>query len=138
MEKKSIIFIIGVITITAFLSGCITGTEVEEDESDDVFKSDVVNLTNYTINFDRDRLGEILKATVNGRIENKLNRMINVKIIVEFYDNNDNYINNVTYNIYGLRVKPNPGYTTTFTLTYSDKNVENIDYVKIYVNEIKG
>lgn len=137
MKKKLILVIVGIIIITAFLSGCITSTEVEDKNEKVFFTSDVTSLTNYTLSFTENNDGQIVKATVDGRVENKINRLINVKIVVEFYDNEDNYINNETYRIYGLRVKPNAGYTTTFTVTYSDINVDKISYTKIYANEIE-
>lgn len=135
MEKKVIGSIIAIIVTTAIFCGCIQGTEVE-DESDVFFESTVTNLINYSLNFNEDHNGNIVKATVDGKIENKIDRQININITIEYYDVEDNYIGSGNYRIFGLRTKPKAGSSTTFTTEYAGKNVDKISYIKFYVDEI--
>jgi len=136
MEKKIIGAIATSIMILAIFCGCIQGTEVE-DELEVHFQSSVTNLLNYTLNFNEDNNGNIVEAIVAGIIENKVDGQININIIVEFYDLEDNYIGKSNYRIFGLRAKPNPGSSTTFTVKYSGEGVNKVSYVKFYVNEIE-
>ena len=106
------------------------------NDYDIIFESDVVNLLNYTIEPTRDVNGNIVEVTVNGRIENIMDRILRIVVTAEFYDEKQNYIAEEDYRIYGLRVKPNTGYTTTFTIKYSEEKVDKIDYVKLHAEEI--
>ena len=133
-KNKYLALIILSLLIATFFCGCTSNSE--ELELDVFFKSSVTNLVNYTIDFNRDKDDKIVKATVSGIIENKIDRVININITVEFYDEEDNYINEVVYRIDGLRTPYNNGYQTTFSTSYSGENVDKISYVKIYADEI--
>ncbi len=138
MNKDALVkigLIITVLVISVF-SGC-TSTDVEEKDLDVFFKSEVVNLVNYTFNIDKNKQGKVYSATVTGRVENKVKRIIDIEITAEFYDEEGTLLIEKTYTIIGLRVKPNPGYTTTFEFIYNeDENVQRVNNVKLYAEEI--
>lgn len=126
-------FLIIIFIFTVFC-GC-QGTQVE-NEAFPIFSSEVVNLVNYSIDVKKDRDEKIVEVYVAGRIENIMDRPINITITVDFYDINDEFLGKKDYIITGLRVKPNPGYTTTFSITYNEDNSYKFNHVKISIMEI--
>ena len=135
MDKKLKGIFLTFIFIFTIFCGC-QGTQVE-NEFVPVFNSDVANLVNYSIDFKKDREQKIVEVYVTGIIENKINRQINIIISVDFYDVNNDFLGKKNYTITGLRVKPNPGYTTTFSITYNEENSYKFDHVEISATEIK-
>ena len=135
MRKDVISIIIGVILITTVFCGC-TGTEVESDYSS-IFKSDVTNLVNYTIEHAKNKAGNIYRVTVNGIIEISVERPLNVLVTTKFYGKNNEYIDEETYTIFGLGPNLAGTRSTTFTTSYEGGDASEIDNVKIYVDEIK-
>ncbi len=125
---------IAVITLTILFCGCL-GTEVEKKETNVFFESEVVNLLEHSLEFNRNNKKEINQVIVNGRIENKLNRKINVTINAEFYDKDDNYLGEKDFTIFGLRALDKPGDSTTFTITYEGEKTNLVHYSKLIVFE---
>ncbi len=139
MRKNALIKIVVIISVLviSMFSGCIQST-VNEQEFDVFFDSDVVNLVNYSFNLEKTKQGKIYSAEVIGRVENKLNRVIDIKITAEFHDKDNNILTEKEYTIIGLRPKPNPGHSTTFDILYDeDENVNIVDNVRLYANEIE-
>jgi hypothetical protein len=135
VRKKFLIIFFGLVITFELLCGC-QNTPIEENTYEYIFESDVVNLLNYSIDIKENKSGIKIKATIDGRIENIVDRNITVKIISEFYDKNDYLLGTGEYTIHGLRVKPKPGYSTTFTITYEEENVADIEYIKLIGTEI--
>ncbi len=128
MNKKNLALLTGSLFCTLILCGCQAGQV--EDKYSEVFQSDVVTLLNYTLEFERNRKDEIVTATAEGIISNSINRMVTVKVIAEFFDQNDVSLYSKSYTIRGLRSKGLPGSTTEFVITYSGQDkVKNVDYV---------
>jgi hypothetical protein len=124
--------VIGALTCVAVtLSGCQDSGSSREDYSN-IFESDVVKLVNFSMELEKDKFGVISKVMLNGRIENIVDRMINLNITAIFFDENDGILGDKVFTIYGLRNKPNPGYSTTFTIIYEEENVSKVDHVRIY------
>ena len=132
---KIIVSLVLVIFICLVFSGCLTGTEVDNNKLNVDFKSDIVNLLEYDLELVKNKENRIIRAIVTGTISNKLSRIIEVDIKSEFYDKNDNYIGEKTFTIIGLRSKNKPGDTTSFTITYEGENVYMVDYAKLYASE---
>jgi len=113
------------------LCGCL-GTKVEEKEYEEVvFKSDIVKLRESSLDLEKNKFGHITTAKVNCEVENTVSRMINVDITCKFYDRNNRLIEEKPYKIFGLRGKPEFGYSTTFTITYDDINASRVDHVRL-------
>ena len=115
MKKNVIVVIFGSILLISILCGC-TGTQVE-NEFENIFESDVTKLLEYDMEELKDREGRVGQVIVNGKIENIVDRKIDVKITARFYDINDNYLGESFFRIIGLRAKPNAGHSTTFSIT---------------------
>ena len=98
----------------------------------------MTNLQNYTLTYEKDRSGQINEAVVYGVIENTVDRQIDIIITAEFYDKDDVYIGDNFFKILGLRSKVNSniGYSTSFSISYLEKGVQNVDHVKIHAEEI--
>jgi len=135
-ETIKILFIlISTILLSTIFCGC-NSTEVENNKTDVDFESDVVNLLECNIEFTESRENIIVQAIVAGKIENKLDRILDVEIVSEFYDKDNSYLGQQKFTIIGLREKDNPGYATTFTITYNEKNSNMIDHIKLTAIEI--
>lgn len=134
MKKDLVVLLFGIVLITVIFCGC-QGSQVENNY-ETIFESDVVNLLNYTIESRTDNADNIVEVTVDGRIGNIVDRQLRIVVTAEFYDKNENYIGEEIYRIYGLRVKPNPGYSTTFTIKYNGEGVDMVDHVKLRAEEI--
>lgn len=134
MKKNVVAVIVGIFLISTAICGCQSG-QVKKDYVD-VFKSDVVNLINYTAEPTKNKEGIVVEMTVQGKIENILNRPIDITINASFYDKDNGYIGIGSYKIFGLRAKPSPGYSTTFTIIYSGVNVDKIEHIKLYAEEL--
>ena len=134
MIKDVIVVLSGLLIIlgTMVFCGCLS-TEVEDKDYEDVtLESDVIQLNEYSLDFEKNKNGDIIKATVNGIIENTRNKVLNVEITGRFYDENDAFLGEKTYTIFGLRIKPNPGYSTTFSIVYEEGNASRVDHVRLY------
>jgi hypothetical protein len=134
VKKNFALMIGGTVLIAMFFCGC-QSTQVENKYAA-IFESDIVNLLNYTIEPHMDNQGKIVEVYVNGLIENIVDRKLNIILTVEFYDEKGNYIAEETYRIIGLLIKPRNGHTTTFSIKYNGENVEIVDNVKIYAEEM--
>lgn len=133
MRKDVIVVSFVVILITSVFCGC-QSSQVKEDYKA-IFESDVVKLVNYTLETKKNKT-DIVQVIINGRIENTLDRMVNINIIAELYDKNNEYLGSSTFKILYLRPKPSPGYSTTFTIVYNEDNVDRLDYIKLRADEI--
>lgn len=129
MNKKIKVTLFLIVFILAIFCGC-QGAQVE-NEYVQVFDSDVVKLVNHSIDVKRDRDEKIVEVYITGRVENILDSQINITISVDFYDVNNEFLGKKDYTIIGLRVKPNPGYSTTFSITYNEDNSYKFDHIKI-------
>ena len=136
MNKKACIVMIGVLFGAFVLCGC-QASQVDTHQYDDIFHSSVVRLVNYTLNLERDHQTSIIvKASVNGRITNLKDQMMNVIISTSFYDKQNKLLGEKSYTILGLRAKGAPGSTTTFDITYDDKDtVAYVDHVTFLAME---
>ncbi len=136
VRKDLLAILITAILVSMIFCGC-QGTQVEKNDYDDIFESDIVTLTNYSMELDENKFGVTAKAVVSGRIENTLDRMVNVVITAKFFDNNDDFLGEKTLTIKGLKSKGNPSSstTTTFTITYEEENVAQIDHLKLQAVE---
>ena len=133
MKKELLTILILVMLLSLIFCGC-QSTQVERDDYDHVFESDIVTLTNYSMELNENKFGVVSEAIVNGRIENNLDRgdeKVNVVITAKFFDINDNLLGEKTFTIIGLRSKGKTGSSTTFTITYEEGNVAQIDHLKL-------
>ena len=108
MKKELLTILVLVILLSVIFCGC-QSTQVENKNYDDIFESDIVTLTNYSMELDENKFGVIAKAVVNGRIENTLDRMVNIVITAKFFDSNDDFLGEKTLTIKGLRSKGKTG-----------------------------
>jgi len=134
VRKGLLAILITAILVSMIFCGC-QGTQVEKNDYDDIFESDIVALTNYSMELDENKFGAIAKAVVNGRIENTLDRMVNIVITAKFFDSNDDFLGEKTLTIKGLGSKGKIGSSTTFTITYDKENVAQIDHLKLQAVE---
>jgi len=134
VRKDLLAILITAILVSMIFCGC-QGTQVEKNDYDDIFESDIVTLTNYSMELDENKFGVIAKAVVNGRIENTLDRMVNIVITAKFFDSNDDFLGEKTLTMLGLRSKGKTGSSTTFTITYEEENVAQIDHLKLQAVE---
>jgi hypothetical protein len=135
--KKELLTIIILVMLLSLICGC-QSTQVENNNYNYIFESDVVTLTNYSMELNENKLGVVTKAVVNGRIENALNRgdeTISVIITAKFFDSNDDLLGEKNFTIIGLRSKGKTGSSTTFTIIYEEENVAQIDHLKLYAVE---
>ena len=133
MRKDAFAVLAGLLMVLGAMAfcGCL-GTKVEEKDYEDiVFNSDIVLLRECSLDLEKNKFGHITTATVNGEIENTVSRMTNVDITCKFYDKNDELIEEKPYTIFGLRGKPELGYSTTFTIIYDDVNASRVDHVRL-------
>ena len=131
MKMRENVLIVVIIIMTPLLfCGCL-GTEVGDNVYVDIFESDVANLINYSVELQENKYGIIIKAIVNGRIENIVDRTVDLVITADFYDKNDVFLGETSYTIIGLRNKPKPGSSTTFTIVYDEENVVYADHAKL-------
>ena len=130
------LFVIGLLIVVSILCGCLGGTEVDES-LDKVIESNVVNLLSYEVSKRENRDRQVVEYTVEGVIENKLDRMINVSINAKFYDSNDNLIGEDIFKVNGLRSnsKSYNFRTTIFTVSFEGSSAKNIDYFRLHVDE---
>jgi len=133
MKKDIIAVLFGVILVTSIFCGCQSSQVKKNYQA--IFESDVVDLVNYTLETKKNKT-DVVQVTMNGRIENILDRMVSVKITADIYDKNNEYLGNSTFKILYLRPKPNPGYSTTFTIVYNEDNVDRLDHIKLRADEI--
>lgn len=137
MKKGLFPILVLTILLTAIFCGC-QSTQVKNNKYEDIFESDIVELTNYSMELDEDKFGVIAKVTISGRIENTLeigDGKLNVIITINFFDNNDNLLGEKNFTIIGLRSKGKTGSSTTFNIVYEEENVAQIDHLKIYAVE---
>ncbi len=140
MRKDLLAILITAILASMIFCGC-QGTQVEKNDYDDIFKSDIVTLTNYSMELNENKFGVIAKAVVNGRIENNRdlddpkNDTVNVVIIAKFFDSNDNLLGEKTFTIIGLRSKGKAGSSTTFVINYEEENAAQVDHLKLQAME---
>ena len=136
MRKDIVGGVVVILCITVALCGCQAG-QVNSNKYADVFQSDVVTLVNYTLNLQKDKSNHVVEAAVDGKVQNLLNKMININITVDFYDKNNNLLGMRMYEIFGLRNKSAPGSSTTFSVIYDEMpNVAFVDHIKMRANEI--
>jgi len=136
MKKGIIVVLFGFVIMASIFRGCQSSQVKTEYNA--VFESDVVNLTNYTVETKKNKT-DIVEVTINGRIENNVDRVIDVKITAEFYDKNDKLLGNSTIIIRGLLPKGKPGSSTSFSppyLGYSGKNAASVDHFKLRAEEV--
>ena len=134
MRKDLLAILIATMMVLVIFCGC-QGTQVEKNDYDDIFESDIVILTNYSMELDENKFGVIAEAVVSGRIENTLDRIVNVTITAKFFDNDDDFLGEKTYTILGLRGAGKTGSSTTFTIIYDEENVDQIDNLKLQAVE---
>ncbi|MFH1101353.1 MAG: hypothetical protein V1726_04885 [Methanobacteriota archaeon] len=137
MEKKMIGGIVGIMFVVVALCGCQAGQVSNNYE--DIFQSNVVQLVNFSLELEKDRLNVITSATVNGRITSVVDRILNFEITASFYDKNNNLLGNKTIRIEGLQPMGKPGSSTSFPppyLSYTAADVSVVDHVKLYAYEI--
>ena len=133
--KKNIAILTTTVLFTILFCGCAT-TDVEENETNVFFESEIVDLLDYDIEFNKNNNNEVNLVIVTGRIQNKLDRQINTKIIGNFYDKEDKYLGEKEFTIIGLRGFDNVGDSTTFTINYEEDNANFVSYVKLTVEEL--
>ena len=135
MRKDAFAVLAGLLMVLGAMAfcGCLSTKVEEKDYEDIVFKSksNIVQLGECSLDLEKNKFGHITTATVNGEIENTVSRMINVYITCKFYDKNDEFIEEKPYKIFGLRGKPENGYSRTFTIIYDDVNASRVDHVRL-------
>jgi len=134
VRKDLLAILITAILVSMIFCGC-QSTQVERNDYDDIFESDIVTLTNYSMELNENKFGVIAKAIVNGRIENTLDRMVNVIITAKFFDSNDDFLGEKTFTILGLRSKGKTGSSTTFIINYEEENAAQVDHLKLQAIE---
>jgi len=134
VRKGLLAILITAILVSMIFCGC-QGTQVEKNDYDGIFESDIVTLNNYSMELDENKFGVIAKAVVSGRVENTLDRMVNIVITAKFFDNNDDFLGEKIFTIIGLRSKGKTGSSTTFTIIYDEENVAQIDHLKLQAVE---
>lgn len=138
MEKKGIGGVIFFMLVAVALCGCQAG-QVDNDSYSDFFESSVVQLVNFSLEFQKDKDGNIVDVTVNGRISNLLDKAVNIEITTDFFDKNNKLLGNSTIRIFGLQPKGTPGSSTNVPppyLNYKESDVSSVDHVKIRAYEI--
>lgn len=132
---KILVVIISIIFTLLMFCGC-TSTGLDDNKFDVDFKSDIANLLDYNIDYTKNKQNKITQATVTGTIKNKLDRPVDVKITIEFYDKNNNYLGEEKYTIEGLTEKDSIADTTTFTIVHKGDNTHLIDHAKLDITEL--
>jgi hypothetical protein len=136
MKRNIIAVLFGVILITSIFCGCQSSQVKKNYQA--IFESDVVDLVNYTLETKKNKT-DVVQVTINGRIENIVDRTINVKITADFYDINNKLLRESTITIRGLQKKGAPGSSTSFPppyLSYNGKDVAFVDHIKLRADEI--
>ena len=128
--KKVMIVSVIVLILTLIFCGC-TGTEVEENKTNVFFESELVDLLESNLEFNKNNNNEINQAIITGRIKNTQNRQLTIELKGEFFDKDNNYLGEETFTIVGLRKMGSPGDSTTFTITYEGKNTKFVDYARV-------
>ncbi len=133
MKKEVMIILMLLISCALCLSGC-QSSAVPENVSE-LMVSDVVRLTEYSLDITRNKQKEITRVEVEGRIESIIDRQIDLYVYTEFYDENDNLVSEYRYEIRGLRSSGNMGSSTTFSGFYSGAKASLVDHVKFRAEE---
>lgn len=135
MDKKLIILIILLLTILT--SGCQEEKTENNIIPDNIkLESDVVDLifADFIEHKDREKTNRI---EVQFLFKNIVNRIIDIKVYVEFYDKEDNLLN-TSYSKEGTYP---PGYYDEIlnplwsTILYDGDDADKVEYVKIVVKE---
>ena len=131
MKNGVNVILVAIIFLSTILIGC-TSNQNEDNNYEDIFESDVVNLLNYSINLNENKSGTIIEANIDGIIENNVDRIITVNITVEFYNSNDDLLGKDWYTIHDMPI----GYSTNFEIKYKEENVADFDNIKIQAIEM--
>lgn len=136
---NKIIFSISILTlfIITFLSGCQQqGTITDNNLNNVILESDLVELVYSIINFNKDDQNEIFSVEVQYRFRNIVNRNIEIKVFAEFYDIKDNLLaKEGPKEIYIPEGWTEQGTSPANIITYYGEDAEEVDYVKIIVEE---
>jgi len=136
MQKNLLVLGFLVILITSFISGCQEQEAVKTSNLEKIkFESELVELiySNITKHIDGE---EVLRAEVEYLFKNIAGRDINLTVFVEFYNINNEllYTGGPKY-INLLEGSTEHGISPTNTISYSGKNANEVDYVKIIASE---
>ena len=135
MKKGCLIFV--TIILIVFLTGCFeSSTEVEEDDNNIQFESDVVDLIYTKLNFVKDN-NIIIRTEIEFLLKNIAGRVLNLRIIGEFYDKDNNLL--YSDNTHTMDYMP-VDYEETELLaaniiSYSGEDASLVDHVKLTVIE---
>jgi len=139
MKKDAIkifVTIVTIVLVSLIFCGC-TSTEVEDNKFDVDFESDIVDLLECNIEY-KENKGDIIKeVTLSGVIQNKLDRIVNVKLTGLFYDKDDNYLGETSFWIEGLLEKDGLRDITTFEIIYKADNAKLVDHAKLSATEFE-
>jgi len=137
MKKGCIIFVGIVLFLSIFLAGCEEkATNVEDGFENIEFESNVTKLVYCKLNFVTDN-NVIIRAEVEYLLKNIVDRVLNLRIIAEFYDDD----NNLLYISEPHTLENMPiGYQESEILAsniikYNGDFAGIVDYVKLVVNE---
>ena len=134
MRKSLILIICLILIITTFLNGCQESESVKTNEKKEIFfESSIVELKDSDIIFHKDE-GIIIRVEVFYLFKNLLNEQVDLKIIVEFYDKDDNLLH-----IGGPKYIDLPplysevNISPANSIEFLGENVEFVDHVAIVV-----
>jgi len=138
---KKYLWIIGttLFLIVCILNGCLGpegGITVENPFEGITFDSSVVELVNASLGFIKEK-NVVQKAEVKYLFHNVADRYIEVKVIVEFYDKNDNLL--ITEGPKHISLPKGYRETTPYSpaniISYSGDKVSEVDHVRIIAEE---
>ena len=141
MKKINWILVCVVILFVGFLSGCQEqSTTTENNISNKIeLESDVVGLTYANIN-QHTAGSQTVQVDVEYLLKNIADRIINIEITAEFYDENNNliytggpkYMTNLPVGYAETNILP------VNIISYSGEDAYKIDHIKIIVEEYLG
>ena len=137
MQNKLSLFGVFFITLLICFSGCEEqgSTNAQNNYEEIVLESSVVELVNASLKLIKDQ-DDILRAEVQYLFHNIAGRDVQVKVKVEFYDENNNLLA-----VEGTKTINMPsdyseqGISPANIITYYGENVKQVDHVKIIAEE---
>jgi len=137
MKKVCIIFVVIVLFLSIFLAGCEEkATDVGNGFENILFESNVAKLAHGKVTFVKDN-NVIIRTEVEFLLKNIVDRVVNLRIIAEFYDNDNNllYISE-PHTIENMPIDYQESeILASNIIKYSGDFASIVDYVKLIVTE---
>ena len=132
MKQKLIAIIFSILLICILISGCQEGDSKDEEEGNVFLDSDLVELKfgNLTYNLDD---GEVIAVSVEFLLKNLLDRLIDIDVSAQFFDENDNLLETVGPK--NIIIQPLYEESLTNELTYAGLDASEVEYARLIVEE---